>query len=150
MATRETPRIPALLRASAAWVALVALSVLILSAVWPGTPLGYTPAPIRFVACGSLATLIGVQLVAAFVSGFITVLLVRVLVGRPISPRDRRVASVLVIGTLLFALSFGGTLLVRRSFIGCERLTATAPDGGRAVASGVETGDRPPGVSRWR
>src|SRR5438093_9073023 len=116
MPTRETPRISVLLRASAAWVALVVLGVLIVSAVWPRTPLGYTPAPIRFVACRSLASVISIQVAAAFASGFITVFLVQVLFGRTISFRER-VTSVVVIGTLLFALSFGGALLLRRSFI---------------------------------
>src|SRR5438094_10321605 len=62
MPTRETLTISELLRASAAWVALVVVGVLLVTAAWSRTPLGYTPAPIRFVACGSLATVVGDQM----------------------------------------------------------------------------------------
>lgn len=117
MPIRETPTVSDLLRASTAWVALVLFGVLTVTAVLPRTPLGYTPAPIRFVACGSFATVFGALVTCAFGSGFITVLLAQALFGRTMSFRAR-VMAVIVIGSLLFALSFGGALLFRRSTIG--------------------------------
>src|SRR5882762_7233565 len=109
MPTRETPTISELLRASAAWVSLVVVGVLLVTAAWSRTPFGYTPAPIRFVACGSLATVVGAFVAYAFGSGFITILLAQALFGRTMSFKAR-VMAVVVIVSLLFALSFGGAL----------------------------------------
>jgi hypothetical protein len=117
MTARETPGIPAILRSIAGWVALVGLGTLTLTVYGPRTPLGYTPWAIRFVACGSLATVAGAQVITAFGSAFITVFLAQALVGRTMSSKAR-VVSVLVLGTGLFALSFGGALLLRLSFSG--------------------------------
>ena len=106
-----------ILRTLAVWVALVALGAWTLIEYGPRTPLGYTPSPIRFVACGSLATVVGAQVIAGFGSAFITVLLAQALFGRTMSAKAR-VVSVLFVGMLLLALSFGGALLLRRSFNG--------------------------------
>ena len=97
---------------------LVVLCVLTLVEYGPRAPLTYPPAPIRFVACGSLAAVVGAQVTAALGSGFITVVLARALFGRTMSFKARVMATV-VIGTVVFALSFGGALLLRHSFIGC-------------------------------
>ena len=117
MPTRGTPGSLSILRSTAAWVVLVVLCVLTLVEYGPRTPLTYPPAPIRFVACGSLAAVVGAQVTAALGSGFITVVLARALFGRTMSSKAR-ITAVTVVGAMLFGLSFGGALLIRHRFIG--------------------------------
>src|SRR5437016_1721664 len=117
MPTRAAPEIPRMLRSFAGWVVLVVLGVLMFNEYGPRTPPGYFPVLFRFVACGSLAPVVGAQIAAALASGFITVSLAETLFGRTMSSRAR-VTAVVVIGTVLFGLSFGGALLLRRRFIG--------------------------------
>ncbi len=73
---------------------------------------------VQFLACGSLVRVAGAQLAIAFVSGFIIVLLTQVLFRRQPKSTGRFAVAVVVVGTALCVLSFGGVLLLRRSFLG--------------------------------
>lgn len=117
MPKRERPEISRILWFAAGWVLLVVLGVLALNRYGPRGPLGYTPAPFRFIACGSLAAVVGAQVVVALASAFVVVRLAESLFGRPMSPRAR-VSVIVIVGTVFFGLSFGGGLLFRHRFIG--------------------------------
>ncbi len=117
MLTREKSGIRNVFRSIAGWVVLVAFGVLTFVEYGPRTPFRYIPAPIRFVACSSLAAVVGVQAATALASGFVVVLLAESVFGRTMSFRAR-VSAVVVVGTVLFGLSFGGALLLRRRFMG--------------------------------
>jgi hypothetical protein len=117
MPKKEKLGIRNVLRSIAGWVVLVVFGVLTFIEYGRRTPLGYTPAPIRFVACSSLASVVAVQAATALASGFVVVLWTESLFGRTMSSRTR-VSAVVVVGTVLFILSFGGALLLRRRFVG--------------------------------
>jgi hypothetical protein len=116
MPTTATPGV-AILRSIAGWMAVVVLGVLALNEYGPRTPLGYTPMPLRFVACSSLAAVVGAQAAVALVAGFVVVLSAESLFGRTMSPKAR-LGATFVVATMLFGLSFGGALLLRHRFIG--------------------------------
>jgi hypothetical protein len=117
MASTGAPGIPRILRLIAGWVMLVVLGVLTLNEYGPRIPPGYTPAPIRFAACSPLTAVIGAQTAVALAAGFIVVLSAESLFGRTMSSKARLSAAI-VVGTILFGMSFGGALLLRHRFIG--------------------------------
>jgi hypothetical protein len=94
------------------------LGILAMMEYGPSTPVGYAPGPVRFVACGPLAAVVGVDLTAALTSAFVVVLLTEATFGRTMSSRAR-VRTVGVIGAMIFGLSFGGALLLRRRLMVC-------------------------------
>ena len=94
---------------------LVVLGVLTLNEYGPRIPPGNTPAPIRFVAFSSWAAVIGAQTAVALAAGFVVVLSAESLFGRTMSSKARLIAAI-VVGTMLFGLSFGGALLLRHRF----------------------------------
>jgi hypothetical protein len=113
-----TPGRSSIVRLTAGWLMLVVLGVLIWTEFGPRTPLGYTPAPIRFVACRPLATVAGAYLAAALAFGFIMAWSAESLFGRTTFGRTRLITVVLIGTVLLFALSFAGALLLRHRLIG--------------------------------
>jgi hypothetical protein len=126
LAERETVSMPkpekagrsSIVRLTAGWVMLFVLGVLIWTEFGPRTPSGYTPAPIRFVACRPMAAVAGAYLAAGLAFGFIMVWSAELLFGRTSFSRTRLTALVLIGTVLLFALSFAGALLLRRRMIG--------------------------------
>ena len=97
-------------------MALVVVGVVTLTEYGPTTPLGYTPAPIRFAACSSLVAVGAVQAAIALACGFVVVLAAESLLGRTMSFKAR-VSTLVMIGIILFGLSFGGALLLRGRFV---------------------------------
>src|SRR5262245_34659231 len=94
--TTKRPGIPNILRSIAGWLVLVVFGVVTWIEYGPGNATGYTPAPIRFVVCGSLATVVGVVVAYALASGFAVVLLIESLFGRTIFSKARLGAIVVV------------------------------------------------------
>ena len=114
---REPSGIGNVLLSIAGWILFVVFGVLILVEYGRRMPSGYTPNSIRFVACSSLSAVVAVQAATALASGFVAVLLIESVFGRTMS-RRARVVAIIVGGTVLFALSFGGMLVFRRRQIG--------------------------------
>jgi|SRR5262245_10831999 len=116
---QRVPGLDNILRFIGVWISFFVLGALAWVAFGPRGPLGYTPAPIRFVACGSIAAVGGLQALVALASAVVVVLLAESFSAGALSLKTRVDALVLV-STVPFVLSFGGALVFRRHFIdGC-------------------------------
>ena len=117
MATQESSR-KLFVRAVIGWLVLVVLGVWLFILFGPRVPQAYRPAVVRFIACGSLVDVAGAQLLVTLISGFMIVSLIQAGLSRHLLPVRRFTVAAVITGTALFALSFGGVLLVRGSFLG--------------------------------